>query len=276
MYLLGFNKSYMSTMKSNNNTIYFEEHGQGHPLVLIAGLASDSQSWLPLIPVLAGHFRVITFDNRGIGRSSPDNTDISIEDMADDCARLIKHLDLPSANVLGHSMGGMIAMDLAARYPEMVGKLILLATTPKINRRNIELFNDLVCSLKSGMDRHLWFRNLFYWILSPSFFEDKEMLEQAVKMAIDYPYPQSDISFENQVRAISKFNSISGISGIQSPTLIVNGENDILFPFSETAGLFKNLSRSQTITITKSAHSIPIENPKGLSKSVIGFLTSNL
>ena len=169
----------MALMKSNINSIYFEEHGKGHPLLLIAGLASDSQSWLPIVPGLAKHFRLIVFDNRGVGRSSQDNSDISIEEMADDCARLLKHLKLPSAYVLGHSMGGMIAMDLAIRYPDMVDKLILEATAPKLNRRNTELFDDWVSFLKLGMDKHLWFRNIFYWIFSAGFFEDKDVFAQA-------------------------------------------------------------------------------------------------
>ena len=262
----------MAIVKYNNNNIYFEEHGKGHPLILIAGLASDSQSWLPVITELAKHFRVIVFDNRGVGRSSQDNTDISVKEMTDDCVRLLKHLKLSSVYVLGHSMGGMIAMDLAIRHPKMVDSLILEATTPKLNRRNTELFNDWVSYLKSGMDKHSWFRNIFYWIFSPYFFEDIKILSQAVDMAVDYPYPQSDISFENQVMAISKFNCTSGINKIQVQTLVLNGKNDMLFPTSETARFFNRISQIQTRTIPNAAHSIHMENPGDFSKTVISFL----
>ena len=261
----------MAIIKFNNNSIYFEEHGKGNPLILIAGLGSDSQSWLPVVDKLTKHFRVITFDNRGLGRSAQDNSGITIKKMTDDCVELIRHLKLSSVYILGHSMGGMIALDLAIRYPEMVDKLILEATAPKLNKRNTELFYDWVLYLKSGMEKYLWFKNIFYWIFSPEFFENNGMLTQAVNMAVEYPYPQSDVSFENQFNAISIYNCISEINKIQAPTLIINGEIDMLFPSSETAELFKYITQAQTIIIPKAAHSIHMENPEDFSNNVISF-----
>jgi len=94
--------------------------------------------------------------------------------MTDDCVELMEYLNLPSASILGHSMGGMIAMDLAIRYPDKVDKLILEATSPCISMRNKELFNDWVTYLKSGMEKELWFRNMYYWIFSPAFLRMKK------------------------------------------------------------------------------------------------------
>ncbi len=254
------------------SSLYFQETGSGKPLILIAGLASDSQSWLPVIDGLSKHNRLIIFDNRGIGRSPLDNKGITVQKMTDDCVELMEYLNLPSASILGHSMGGMIAMDLAIRYPDKVDKLILEATSPCISMRNKELFNDWVTYLKSGMEKELWFRNMYYWIFSPAFFKDEEMLNQAVQMAVDYPYPQSAKSFENQVNAVSVFNYISEISKIQSPTLVMFGQEDLLFSELETAVLFKDLSNSNTIIIPKAAHSIHIDNPEGFTKAVVDFL----
>jgi len=73
---------------------------------LVAGLASDSQSWQPIVEELSQQYRVIIFDNRGSGRTKPQDIEMSIEDMVDDCISLIKHLDLSSVYLLGHSMGG--------------------------------------------------------------------------------------------------------------------------------------------------------------------------
>jgi len=256
-----------------NTDLYYEEHGSGEPLVLIAGLASDSQSWLPVVEPLAKHFRVITFDNWGVGRSPLDNTGITIEQMANDCLKLIRHLNLSKVHLLGHSMGGMIAMSLAIQHPEIVNKLILEATSPKINRRNTELFNDWVTYLQTGMDKRLWFRNLFYWIFSPAFFEDKEMLSQALQMSIDYPFPQPDKSFENQIKAVNEFNATDELYKIESPTLIVNGENDLLFDNLHTEDAFAKLKNKDWVTIRGAAHSIHMEQPELFSQKVINFLT---
>jgi len=91
-------------------------------------------------------------------------------------------------------------------------------------------------------------------------------------MAIDYPYPQSDNSFENQVNAMSKFNCISDLNKIKLPTLIISGENDILFPFLESAEFFNNISHFQKTTISRAAHSIHIENPEDFCMSIVKFL----
>ncbi|NQU35704.1 MAG: alpha/beta hydrolase [Bacteroidetes bacterium] len=240
--------------------------------MLIAGLGSDSVSWLPVIINLSKNFRVITFDNRGVGRSSLDNSNITIEDMADDCVELINHLGLPSVNLLGHSMGGMIAMNIAIRYPELVDKLILAATTPVISNRNIHLLNDWVLFLKSRMDKHLWFKNMFYWIFSPKFFEDEMLFNQAVTMAVNYRYPQSDISFENQVKAIIAFNCLPSINEIKTNTLVINGEQDILFPSIETKDGFADIQNCNTKIISNAAHSIHMDNPVDFIETVVDFL----
>lgn len=262
----------MALVKLDNKSIYYEQHGKGIPLVMIAGLGSDSVSWLPVILDLAKHFKVITFDNRGVGRTTEDNSNISIEDMADDCAELIIKLNLSSVIVLGHSMGGMIAMDLARRYPELVDKLILEATATKMSNRNVEMLEDWISFLKNGMDRKLWFRNMFYWIFSPSFFNDKLMLDQAVDMAIRYRYAQSDISFENQVKALSKFDYQNIISEIKARTLVIYGELDLLFPPMETEKIFDNIPDMKSTTIKNAAHSIHMDEPKEFVRTVVDFV----
>ena len=140
--------------------LYYECHGSGAPLFLIAGLASDSQSWQPIIGDLAAHFRVIALDNRGVGRTIPQDAPTSIRAMADDCVALIDHLRLPSVHVLGHSMGGFIAQELAIRRADKVNALILAATASASCRRNNELFRGWANALANGANRSAWFRNL--------------------------------------------------------------------------------------------------------------------
>ncbi|MDP8313931.1 MAG: alpha/beta hydrolase [Candidatus Celaenobacter antarcticus] len=101
----------------NGIDLYYEIHGKGEPLMLIAGLASDSQSWQPIMEDLSRNYRVITPDNRGVGRTKPSDINISIQKITDDCISLVRHLGLSSVNMLGHSMGGFVALDCAIRYP---------------------------------------------------------------------------------------------------------------------------------------------------------------
>ncbi|MBF0119368.1 MAG: alpha/beta hydrolase [Desulfobacterales bacterium] len=242
--------------------------------MLIAGLASDSQSWQPIISEMSSYCHLILPDNRGVGRTSPQDSDISIQKIADDCISLIKSLNLRSVNLLGHSMGGFVAMDIAIRYPGYVDKLILAATSSFNSERNKSLFSDWVSYIESGMDIKLWFKNIFYWIFSMRFFGNKGAVDEAVRLAIEYPYPQSIQALKNQVNAISKFNCTNELTKINSKTLVISGKEDILFPTEASAGLVKAIKGASLTVIDNAAHSIHMEQPKAFIDSVMNFLNS--
>jgi len=265
----------MATKHLNGIDLYYETHGRGTPLLLIAGLASDSQSWLSIIKELSRHFYVITPDNRGVGRTLPQDVDITIQDMADDCFALINHLDLASVHVLGHSMGGFIAQDMAIRYPESVDKLILAGTSSSNSKRNNALFSDMALSLEEGMDAGLWVRNLFYWIFTPGFFENEGMVDVAVQFALNYPYPQSANAFRSQVQAITQFDCSKGLSNIRSKTLVITGKEDLIFPPDLSAVFAAAIPGAALSLIDKAAHSLHVEQPESFVGCVLKFLTGN-
>jgi len=261
----------MSSIKIKDVDIYYEIHGKGEPLVLIAGLASDSQSWLPIVDVLAKNYQVVVFDNRGVGRTKPMDVETSIQQMADDCIGLINYLGFKSVQLLGHSMGGMIALDCAIRYPEYFSKLILASTSAVNSQRNTILFDDWVTYLNDEMKPELWFRNLFYWIFTKRFFEDEETLNTAVQMSIDYPYAQSKVAYKNQINAIKEFDCFDELSGITIKTLVVNGDEDMLFSPDESYGGLKIIPGTKFSFIEGAAHSVFIEKPNEFVKIVKDF-----
>ena len=116
--------------------LYYETHGKGEPLVLISDIGQDSQSWEFIINNLSRHFQVITFDNRCCGQSDYVNKKFTIKDMAIDTVGLLDFLDIQAAHILGHGMGGFIALELAINYPKRIFKLILEDTTPYSSLRN--------------------------------------------------------------------------------------------------------------------------------------------
>jgi pimeloyl-ACP methyl ester carboxylesterase len=264
----------MPNILINNVELYYEVHGEGIPLLLIAGLASDSQSWLPVLNDLSKNHRVIIFDNRGTGRTRPQDIDTSISNIADDCIALVRHLGLPSVNLLGHSMGGFVALDCAIRYPEYVSKLILAATSASNSERNNELFLDWVSYLDNGMNTEIWFRNIFYWIFSKRFFEDKETMNNAVQFAIDYPYPQTTTAFKKQIEAIKTFNCIKDLPSIASKTMILCGQEDLLFTPEESLKVLKAIPNTLYTVIEHAAHSIHMEKPNEFIHAVREFIKS--
>ncbi len=262
----------MPRFSCNGADLYYETHGEGPPLMLVAGLASDSQSWLPIIEELSRHFFVITPDNRGSGRTTPQEIETGIREIADDCVALMEHLGLSSASLAGHSMGGMVALDLAIRFPDRVDNLILAATSYHNSSRNNALFSDWASTMESGTDMKLWFRNLFYWIFTWRFFENETALKEAVDYSVDYPYPQSSIAFGNQVKAIVDFDRAHEVGGIESDTLVISGREDILFPPDVCADLAKAIPGAECTVIDQAAHSIHVEQPQAFTDRILDFL----
>ena len=119
----------------NNIEMYFEVHGEGEPFVLMNGLKSDHTDWAPMLDTLKENFQVILLDNRAIGQTKDDGKPFTIEDMAADVANLMNHLNIESAFVAGHSMGGAIAQVLAHTHPDQVKKLFLFNTFIKFNQK---------------------------------------------------------------------------------------------------------------------------------------------
>jgi pimeloyl-ACP methyl ester carboxylesterase len=262
----------MATAVLNDIELYYEVHGSGDPLMLVAGLASDSQSWQPIIDDLASRHTVITFDSRGAGRTLPADAIITIQQMADDCLSLLDHLGIPSASLLGHSMGGLIAMDCAVRRPKAVDRLILAGISVRASRRNTALLSDWAVGLESGMDPVLWFRNIFYWVMSKQFFEDEAAVESVLQSELAYPYPINTASFRRQVNAIAAFDCSGHPSKISAKTMVIAGEEDLLFSPWECAELARAIPGAAYHLTEHAAHSLFMEDPEPFSKLVLDFL----
>ncbi len=121
----------MTKAKIGDIQINYEIYGEGPPLIMILGLGQDIATWGLQIPELSKHFKLILFDNRDSGESSRCTEDYSTEDMARDTIGLIDYLEVDSVNLLGTSMGGMIAQHIALTAPERVNSLILASSSPK-------------------------------------------------------------------------------------------------------------------------------------------------
>src|SRR5262249_35935611 len=118
----------MSLAKVGDVDLYYEEHGKGFPCLLIMGLAAHSTAWVLQVAEFAERYRAIAFDNRGVGRSSKPPGPYTIHQMADDAVGLLDALDVRRAHVVGVSMGGMIAQEVALRHPHRVQGLVLACT----------------------------------------------------------------------------------------------------------------------------------------------------
>ena len=253
-------------------TLHYDTRGRGAPLLLVAGLASDALSWLAVAEPLASRYRTIAPDNRGVGRTRPQDVPVDVDTLADDCAALLQHLGVERASVVGHSMGGFVAQRLALRHPHLVERLVLVATGDDAGAHNVERFFALADRLDAGEDRATWFRSLFDAIFTRRFLADPANVEAALRWALDYPYPQSAAAFRRQCEAMAGFDGRADLRRIARPALVVAGREDALFTLESSAAFAARLPGARLVVVDGAAHAVHTEQPKAFVDAVTGFL----
>jgi 3-oxoadipate enol-lactonase len=205
----------------------YERAGEGEPLLLIQGMTANHLAWgRPFSSLLEQSFDVIVFDNRGMGLSSPATEVFSIAEMAADTAALLETLEIESAHVLGISMGGMIAQELALAHPERLRSLTIGCSYcggPGSQLMDPADFQGLVEAMSSG-DQDRVFRAMYELNLSPGFRADEGRLAEFAAMAAALPAPRQTIGF--QLQAITAHDTSARLPGLSIPTLVVHGTLD--------------------------------------------------
>lgn len=261
----------MPALRHDGVDLHYDVTGDGPPVLLVAGLAADSAFYAPSLRALRSRFRVITIDNRGAGQTAPLDAPGSIATMADDCMALVRHLGLRRVSIVGHSMGGMIAQECALRHPDAVDRIVLAATAPYAGTRNNDLFATWA-TLYPVVERRLWFRNLFHWVLSPRFMANAASLSALVELAAIYPYQQTANALAGQVAAVAAFDSRTRVAAIRAGTLLLAGTRDLLFTIDDSAAFAAAIPHATFAAIDGAAHSFPIEAPDELTGRVADFL----
>lgn len=262
----------MPSVRINNIDCYYEIHGSGRPLVLIAGLASDSQSWHPVINQLSKYFKAVIFDNRGIGRTRYPPESFQISTLAHDTICLLDELAIKKADILGHSMGGYIAQEIAIEYPRRVNKLILANTRAAASQKAKSSFSGLLKILESGKNYELFIREFFSLLFTPEYLGNKEIVEPAVKHLLEYPYPVTAQGFRLQLEALGNFNSLERLGRIEARALVLSGRKDVLIPAEESQLLTDKIPRAKIIFLENAAHSMQVEQPDAFAGCVSEFL----
>lgn len=262
----------MPIMSQDGTSIYYEVHGQGRPLLLLAGLASDSRSWMTTLEALCQTHKVILIDNRGCGRTQFSSRGISIEQMSKDALLLLDNLAIDCADVLGHSMGGMIALDLASRHPERVSTLTLTATSTQVSEQTLGLFRGWASERNHPeVDLREWIRHVLSWLFTSMFMANSESVDAGVEYFVTDPYLQSAMAFEQQVQAIELFRGQAMCPNIQCPTLVLSGEYDRLFAPGTICEGFGTISQCHFQTVSDCAHSVHVEQPERFCEHVLNL-----
>jgi 3-oxoadipate enol-lactonase len=256
----------------NTLPIYYEIHGQGMPLIMIRGIGSNADHWYKQVPLLAKKYRVVAFDNRGIARSSDHGVEFSIWDMAIDTLGLMDALKVEKAHILGLSMGGMVAQEIAIAQPERVLGLILACTHPG-GSKQIRPTNQ-VLNLFSEFIRK---RSQDSWLKAAPFIFDPYTLSKRPNLVSEYIEKSRKYSVDSDIllrqwRAILTHDTYSRLGKIKSPTLVLTGDRDVLIPPDNSKLLVEKIAQSRLVVIPGGGHQILIEQPELCNHAIIDFL----
>lgn len=256
----------------NGIGIYYELHGQGERLLMIQGLGHSSRFWFLQVPEFSKHFQTIIFDNRGVGESDKPDEPYSIAGMAADAVGLLDRLRIAKAHILGASMGGYIAQELAISYPSRVERLVLLCTHyggPEYLALTGALWQEILDV--AGLAPEEIYRKGIKYSTTPEFFEDrKELVEKLVRMRLESPQPA--YAFQRQFAAAAAFSSKERLHQIGAPTLVLAGQEDRIVPLELTERLTRVMPNARFEVIANTAHLLFIERPEAVNRAVIDFL----
>lgn len=258
---------------ANGITIGFEDRGAGEPLILIMGLGAPGSKWEPHMRAYEAHFRCISIDNRGAGRSDkPEEASYTIAQMADDVIGVMDHLGLESAHLHGISMGGAIAQQIAIDHPQRVRSLILTSTFPRVNvsfRRAIEALRDS-CGQLDGKSQG----RLCQWMIYGFAFQERQEAYMLADEANDAanPNPMSAHAYRAQCNAILQHQALDALSTIQAPTLVAAGGADLMIPVPLTMELYHAIAGAELYLCADGGHVHHWEELEEFNRVTLQFL----
>lgn len=261
----------MPTIRANGIQLHYEAQGVGEPLLLIAGFACDHSIWSLVEPSLASNYRVISFDNRGMGQSSAPDDRYTIRQMTEDAVALLDEIRGGQVHVAGHSMGGQIALELALAYPDKVRSLLLLSSAARCDERGkslIETFGDL----PRLVDPPTIARLIMPWLYTNAFYARPGAVEHLQKMLLECTFLPTPQGMYHQSRAISAYDASARLGAIRCPTLILTGSEDLLFPSKFSEQLAHGIPTAECVVLEKTGHGLLIESPDAVAKAMLAFL----
>ncbi len=262
----------MPTVEANGLRIYYEVHGQGFPLVMIMGLGANLDWWPPrIVERLSRRYRLLLFDNRGAGRTDKPGGRYSIRLMAGDTAALVEAVGIRRAHVLGVSMGGMIAQELALNHPERVERLVLACTTCG-GIRSVPPAPRALAWLSARNVPPEVFRERQLKLLFPDEFaaRHRQEIEEYWRRAGRWPTPAD--AYRRQLAAILRFNSYGRLPRIQAPTLVMTGDRDILVPPKNSEILASRIPGARLEVFPGGGHGFIAQFPERFCRVVEEFL----
>ncbi|MCA1840614.1 MAG: alpha/beta hydrolase [Actinobacteria bacterium] len=263
-------------VKNGPADIAYWVHGDGEPLVLITGLATPATAWGPLPAMLAsGGYRVVVLDNRDAGRSGRcPEVEYTMADMASDVIAVLDALGLERANVLGISLGGMIAQEVALNHPRRVKRLVLVSTDPGVPERVIDqsFWDEFTSFALLPPEERM--RALVRLMTAPGFLEkDARGADLMITTRLSNGFEPD--AFMRQITASINFSSAQRLPHLKMPVMVIHGTQDRMIPFPNGRKLADLIPDCELVEVETSGHLVPAEAPQEFLAALARFVPSS-
>lgn len=263
----------MSFARSDDGTrIHYEAFGdpQGEPLLMIQGLGADSRGWIRQRRTLGARYRCIAFDNRGVGRSDAPEGPYRLDDMVADSMAVLDALDLPTAHVLGASMGGIVSQIIGVRHPDRVRSLALACTACRHQQWRRDLLREWAdLALDRGMRALVDAAAL--WMIGP---RARLRFWPVVGLLGPLGLQVAPEAFVAQIDAILDIDDAFHVelATVRAPTLVFVGTQDILTPFGDSEEIASLIPGAELAAVQGAAHGFMFESAGAFNRVVVDFL----
>ncbi len=251
----------------------FELTGSGEEVVLLsAGLGGAAAFWAPQRAALEAQFRVLGFDQRGTGRNAePLPEGYTIGHMADDVVQVMDAAGVSRVHLLGHALGGLVGLDLARRFPERVGRLVLVNAWARVDRHSERCFDIRIGILHSqGPAAYVAAQPLFLHTAPyMSAHHDKISAEVAHGTA----HFQGAENLLKRIGALRAFDARADLARIMAPTLVAASRDDLLVPWTASEALAAGLPHAELWVTPEGGHAFSVEQPELFNAKLLDFLT---
>jgi pimeloyl-ACP methyl ester carboxylesterase len=261
------------SLTANGVDLWVAQEGDGDDVLFISGLADEGVCWIDQVTGLRDRYRVTTFDNRGVGRSATPVGPFRITDFAADTSALMQELALERAHVVGSSMGGAIAQELALAESGRVRSLVLNGTWCRGDRFLHEIFRSWMWSAEKADSIRDFLVAVNLWCFAPRIWNDGTM-DEWLAAAEASPHQQSVDAFCRSAEALIGHDSADRISAIEAPTLVTVGALDLVLPPRFSAELVDRIPGSRLVVVPDAGHQPFQEVPEDYNRLLVEFWES--
>jgi pimeloyl-ACP methyl ester carboxylesterase len=260
------------TAVCNGIELYYELHGEGEPpLICVMGLAADSRNWVFNLPEFAAKHRTLIFDNRDVGRSGYAENEYAVADMATDALALADALEIDRFHLLGVSLGGAIAQEVALAAPDRIQTLTVAVSWAGGGRwwraRGRSLWRAVPLMSRDELIEQLLMLNI-----SAEAFENEELFERAKRRILEQEHPQQPEGFFRQAKAANGHDARERLGGLSVPTHVIAAERDVLVPAFMTREIAELIPAAKLSVLDRAPHGSNMERAEDFNELVLGFL----